>query len=81
MSEDNYDIGNDFEADFDVDEDIVEEAAKPKVVPQKPKRNGRQRLQDLLEAQRLRADLVGFDESLLENGSFYDDDIFTELYK
>lgn len=83
MSEDDFDIGNDYEeTDFEMDEEAEAEPSKVKVAPVKPKRAGRRRLEEILEVQRLRKDLLeDFDELMPENGTVYEDDIFTELYE
>ncbi len=83
MSEDNFDIGNDYEeTDFEMDDEAEAEPVKVKAAPPKPKRTGRRRLEDLLEVKRLRKDLFeDFDEFMHENGTVYEDDIFTELYE
>lgn len=82
MSEDNFDIGNDYEeTDFEMDDEAEAEPSKVKAAPVKPKRTGRRRLEDILEVKRLRKDLLDdFEEFAPEKSTVYEDDIFTELY-
>lgn len=81
MSEDNFDIGNDYEeTDFEMDVESDDESSKLKATPVKQKHSSRRRLEDLLEAQQLQRDLKGYDELLRDNTSVYEDDMFTELY-
>ncbi len=58
-----------------------DEANTPSRDKARQAKNKRRQLDELLEEKQLRQELDNFDDSLNAQGSFYDDDIFSDYYK